>query len=95
MCGLDVPAAPTDDDVAEEEEEEVRINDEQSAEVCENLAAEEEVVRIAPDPGQPSHKQVEEHRTGGTSRTVPGADGATLAEEEANRTGNDPNQLSP
>ena len=65
VCGLDVPAAPTDDDVAEEEEEEVRINDEQSAEVGENLAAEEEVVRIASDPGQPSDQQVEEHRTRG------------------------------
>ena len=65
MCGLDVPAAPTEDDVTEEEEEEVRINDEQSAEVGENFAAEEEVVRIASDPGQPNHKQVEEHRTRG------------------------------
>ena len=71
LCGLDVHAAPTDDDVAEEEEEEeeeeeVQINnDENSAEVGEDPAAEEEVVRIASDPGQPSHKQVEEHRTRG------------------------------
>ena len=69
LCGLDVHAAPTDDDVAEEEEEEeeeVQINnDENSAEVGEDPAAEEEVVRIASDPGQPSHRQVEEHRTRG------------------------------
>ena len=67
LCGLDVHATPTDDEAAEEEEEEeeVQVNDEHSAEGCENPAAEEEVVRIASDPGQPSHKQVEEHRTRG------------------------------
>ena len=63
LCGLDVHATPTDDDVAEEEEGEVQVNDEHSAEGGEDPAAEEEVVRIASDPGQPSHKQVEEHRT--------------------------------
>ena len=68
VCGIDVHANPSDDDdVAEEEEEEdeVQIDDEHSAEVGEDPAAEEEVVRIASDPGQPSHKQVEEHRTRG------------------------------
>ena len=65
MSGLDVPAAPTDDDVVKDEEEEVLINNEQSTEVGEDPAAEEEVVRIAADPGQPSNKQVEEPRTRG------------------------------
>ena len=65
LCGLDVHATPTDDEVAEEEEEKVQVNDEHSAEGGEDPAAEEEVVRIASDPGQPSHKQVEEHRTRG------------------------------
>ena len=65
LCGLDVHAAPTDDEAAEEEEEEVQVDEEHPAEVSEDPAAEEEVVRIAADPGQPSHKQVEEHRTRG------------------------------
>ena len=72
LCGPHVHAAPTDEDVVEkeeeeeEEEEEVQIdNDENSAEVGEVPAAEEEVVRIASDLGQPSHGQVEEHRTRG------------------------------
>ena len=63
LCGLDVHATPTDDDVAEEEEE-LQINEENSAEVGEDPAA-EEVVRIAFDLGRPSHRQVEEHRTQG------------------------------
>ena len=50
----------------EEDEEEVQINnDENSAEVGEDPAAEEEVVRIVSDLGRPSHRQVEEHRKGG------------------------------
>ena len=67
LCGLDVHAAPTDDEAAEEEEEEeeVHVDEEHPAEVSEDPAAEEEVVRIASDPGQPSHKQVEEHWTRG------------------------------
>ena len=41
VCGIDVHAAHSDDDdVAEEEEDEVQINDEHSAEVGENPAAE-------------------------------------------------------
>ena len=60
----------------------MQVNDEHSAEGGEDPAAEEEVVRIASDPGQPSHRQVEEHRTRGHIRNVCGANGAILAEAE-------------
>ena len=96
MCGLDVPVAPTDDDVAEEEEEEeeVRINDDQFIEVGEGHAAEQEVVR-SPTLGSPATNKSRSTGHGGTSRSVPGAYGAILAEEEANRTRNGQDQLSP
>ena len=43
----------------------MQVDEERSAQGGEDPAAEDEVVRIASDPGQPSHTQVEEHRTRG------------------------------
>ena len=62
---MNVSAAPDDDDDVADEKGEAQVDEEQSAEAGEDPAAEEEIVRIASDPGQPSHKQVEEHRTRG------------------------------
>ena len=43
------------------EDEEVHIHDENSADVGEDPALEEEVVKIAFDPGRLSRKELEEH----------------------------------
>ena len=60
-------------------------NDEDSAEVDEDPAAEEEVVRIAFDLG-PAPDRSRSTGHGGTSRTGRGANGVILAEAEVNRT---------
>ena len=81
LCGLDVHATPTDDEVAEEEGEELQVNDEHS-ELLLTLAS-------------PATNRSRSTGHEGTSRSVRGANGAILAEAEVSRTEHGQNPPSP
>ena len=96
LCGLDVPAAPTDDETAEEEEEEeVQVEEERSAQVAKTPRRKTKSSELLLTLANPATRRSRSTGHGAISRTVRGADGATEAEAEASSTELGQADLSP